>query len=60
MQERDLEQLVVQLFIRYNGILRRPNRQSFTTGHLKDAVEHIVSHLHSAELKTRVIEDPCI
>jgi hypothetical protein len=57
MQERDLEQGVVQFFIRCNGMLRRINRQSFTTDHPKDAVEHIVSRLHPAELKTRVIVD---
>jgi hypothetical protein len=57
MQERDPEQRVVQLFIRYHGMLGRLNRQSFTTDHPKDAVEHIVSRLHPAELKFRVSED---
>jgi hypothetical protein len=55
MQERDPEQRVVQLFTRYHGMLMRLYRQSFTTDHPKDAVEHIVSRLQPAELKTRVI-----
>jgi hypothetical protein len=57
MHERDPEQGVVQVFSRYHWMPRRRNRQWFTTDHPKDAVEHIVSRLHPAELKTRVSED---
>jgi hypothetical protein len=57
MNERDPDQRVVQMFIKYHSILRQHNRQAFPKDHPKEAVEHLTSCLQPVELKTRVMND---
>jgi hypothetical protein len=57
LNERDPDQRVLQMFIKYHSILRRHSRQAFPKDHPKEDVEHPTTFLQPVDLKTLVLSD---